>query len=112
MKTECIDSTISPSNYWLQGHTLQAAALFREIAQAVGSPLSAWFEEIVAHGTGIEFQPEHNSDWLRYTRPLVEAFLHAKYFVEMMVKYGQEMETSPRCLPSGWAAVLVLFNLR
>jgi len=98
--------------YWLQGHTLQAAALFREIAQAVGSPLSAWFEEIVAHGTGIEFQPEHNSGWLRYTRPLVEAFLHAKYFVEMMVKYGQEMETSPRCLPSGWAAVLVLFNLR
>ena len=31
----------------------------------------------------------HNDDWPRHARPLVEAFLHAKYFVEMMVKYGR-----------------------
>ena len=28
------------------------------------------------------------------------------------VKYGKELEAAPDCLPSGWAAVLYLLNLR
>jgi len=55
---------------------------------------------------------EHNQNWLLYTRPIVEAYLHAKYFVEMMVKYGQEMEDVPMFLPSGWAAILELYDQR
>src|SRR2546423_5540124 len=98
--------------YWLQQYTQQAADLFKSIAQIVNKRLDPWFEEIVAEGTGIEFDYSHNGEWLRYTRPQVEAFLHAKYFVEMMVKYGRELDAAPRLLPSGWAAVLTLYDLR
>ncbi|MCA1849454.1 MAG: hypothetical protein LC672_00005 [Acidobacteria bacterium] len=98
--------------YYLQGDTRRAAALFREIGREVGRELNPWFEEIVSAGTGLEFDLSHNDDWLRHTRPIVEAFLHAKYFVEMMVQHGWEFETAPRMLPSGWAALLTLYGLR
>lgn len=42
----------------------------------------------------------------------VEAFLHAKSFLEMVVKYGKELETAQNLLPSGWAAVLCFYDLR
>ena len=63
--------------------------------------MNPWFEEIVAAGTGVEFDLSHNDDWLRHTRPIVEAFLHAKYFIEMVVKYGRELDSPPYMLPSG-----------
>jgi hypothetical protein len=42
----------------------------------------------------------------------VEAFFHATYFLQMAVKYGPELEYPPRVIPSGWAALLYLHNLR
>ena len=98
--------------YRLQQHTRQAVDLFRSISQTVNLKLDPWFEKIVAEGTDIEFDTSHNRDWLHYTRPQVEAFFHAKYFVEMMVKYGRELDAAPHLLPSGWAAVLTLYDLR
>ncbi len=74
--------------------------------------MNRWFCEIVAQGTGREFEMSRNQDWLRHTRPIVEAFFHAHYFLKLAVKYGKELETAPDCLPSGWAAVLYLFDLR
>jgi hypothetical protein len=41
----------------------------------------------------------------------VEA-LHARYMLEMAVKYGIELDGTPRFLPSGWAALLYLYDLR
>ena len=41
----------------------------------------------------------------------LQAFLHARYFVEMAVKYA-EMAELPGLLPSGWAALLCLYGLR
>ena len=75
-------------------------------------PLNKWFQEIVGEGTGKTFEPEHNRDWTKFTRPIVGAFFHARYFLEMACKYGKELESPPACLPSGWAAVLYLYNLR
>lgn len=75
-------------------------------------PMNRWFSEIVVQGTGHEFEMSHNQDWLRHTRPIVEAFFHAHYFLKMVVKYGKELDDAPDCLPSGWAAVLYLFDLR
>jgi hypothetical protein len=43
---------------------------------------------------------------------MLEAFFHARYFLEMAVKYGRELELPPTLLPSGWAALLYLYNLR
>jgi hypothetical protein len=31
---------------------------------------------------------------------------------EMTLKYGRSLESPPRVLPSGWAAVLTLYGLR
>lgn len=98
--------------YDLQQDTIQAVALFRSIGQSINGQLCAWFEDIVAAGTGIKFAGEHNKDWSRYTRPQVEAFLHAKYFVEMMVKHGRAMDQVSHVLPSGWAAILELYGQR
>jgi hypothetical protein len=74
--------------------------------------LNDWFSEIIAQGTGKEFELSHNKEWLVQTRPILEAFFHAHFFLKMAVKYGKELETAPNVLPSGWAAVLYLFNLR
>lgn len=55
---------------------------------------------------------EHNRRWLEVTRPMLEAFWHTRFFVEMAVKYGQELDEPPSVLPSGWAALLYLYELR
>jgi hypothetical protein len=75
-------------------------------------PMNHWFCKIVGDGTGHTFEISHNRDWLQHTRPILEAFFHAHFFLKMTVKYGQELQSAPKCLPSGWAAVLYLFNLR
>jgi hypothetical protein len=46
------------------------------------------------------------------TRPILEAFWHTKCFVQMMIKYAKGLETAPQAMPSGWAAILGLFELR
>jgi hypothetical protein len=75
-------------------------------------PMNEWFCKIIAEGTGHEFEMSHNRDWLHHTRPILEAFFHAHFFLKIAIKYGKELERAPDCLPSGWAAVLYLFNLR
>jgi len=76
------------------------------------APLNQWFLAIVAEGTGKHFEQDHNRVWLSVTRPMVEALFHARYFLQMVCKYGREFEAPPAAMPSGWAAVLYLFNLR
>jgi hypothetical protein len=75
-------------------------------------PLHPYFCEIVAEGTRKQFTYEMNKRWTKETRPIVEAFFHARYFLEMVCKYGNELKESPTSLPSGWAAVLELYGLR
>jgi len=75
-------------------------------------PLNAWFRQILSEGTGKTFELAHNEDCLRHTRPMVEALFHAHTFVKLACQYGQEWETQPSALPSGYAALLYLFDLR
>lgn len=71
------------------------------------------FEEIYQAGaSGKQFEIEHNKHWTGNTRVFLEAFFHAKFFLEMAVKYGKELRAAPTTLPSGWAALLCLYNLR
>ncbi len=74
--------------------------------------LNRRFMAIVADGTGKQFTPEMNRNWDATTRPLLEAFFHARFFLKMAVKYGAELDEPPATLPSGWAAVLYLYGLR
>lgn len=75
-------------------------------------PLNEDFRQIVAEGTGKDFESSHNQDWLRHTRPIIEAAVHAHHFLRMACKYGRELDTEPNVMPSGWAALLCLFDLR
>lgn len=78
-----------------------------------GTTINTCFQEILADGmSGKQFELDHNSEWTRHTRPIVEAFFHARFFLEMAVKYGRELDEAPNRLPSGWAALLYLYNIR
>jgi len=92
-------------------------------------PFNKWFERIIKEG-GPGGQPvlEGNLEdyvkarlnglsiedvWLKSTRPKLEAFFHAKFMLEMAVRYGEGLKEMPtQVLPSGWAALLYLFDLR
>jgi len=74
-------------------------------------PLNSWFVQIVEAGTEKKFKDEDNSRWTEVTRPILEAFFHARFFLEMAVRYAH-LESPPQPLPSGYAAFLYLFGLR
>lgn len=96
--------------YMLQEQTATIVNQLQSLA--TGLPLNPWFLQIVKEGTGKSFRTADNDAWTQTTRPIIEAFFHARYFLEMICKYGKELTTPPQELPSGWAAVLYLYNLR
>ena len=73
--------------------------------------LNPWFREIVHQGTGKIFTVEDNANWTAIARPILEAFFHARFFLEMAVRYSNLAEPPSR-LPSGYAAILYLYGLR
>jgi hypothetical protein len=99
-----------------QVSTEKGFQLIKEIG-GDGTTINEWYLEIyqdairydsmaqVAQATG-ENMNEH---WLKYARPILEGFWHTKYFIQMMVKYGKELNFAPIVLPSGWAAILTLY---
>ena len=92
----------------MQDTTAQAVKLLRELLPE--RPMNRAFERIISEGTGKEFQEEHNAEWDRHTRPMLEAFTHAKFMVEMAVSYA-DLPEPPMPMPSGWAALLYLYDL-
>ena len=95
--------------FWLQQQT---GTIVQRLSDLLPDrPLHPWFLEIVRQGTGQEFAISDNDRWTFVTRPIVEAFFHARFFLEMAVRYAK-LETPPRPLPSGYAALLYLFQLR
>ncbi len=90
----------------------QAKELFERLAPD-SFPLNEWFCSMVEAAIGKEFDSaKTNQIWLAETRPILEAFWHSKYFLEQMLVAADELEISPQLLPSGWAVVLYLYNLR
>jgi hypothetical protein len=95
--------------YAVQTTTEKAAKLLRTLLPERELNLS--FERIISEGTGKEFELGHNNNWDRHTRPMLEAFAHAKFMIEMAVRYA-ELPSPPQPMPSGWAALLYLYDLR
>lgn len=96
--------------YNLQAHTHELVEALKACVPE-GRELSATFQQVIAGGTGRKFEMSVNERWGEETIPITVAFLHARYFVEMAVKYS-EMTSLPDRLPSGWAALLCLVGLR
>src|SRR5262249_17821940 len=96
--------------YYAQDCTQRIVAALRELLP--DAPMNDWFAQIVFEGTGRQFTMEDNERWLAVTRPQLEAFFHARYFLQQVCEYGQQLEDPPMLMPSGWAAVLYLYGLR
>ena len=95
--------------YYLQDATSRIGQALHQLSPR---PLNEWFMQIVNEGMGKRFDEPHNEKWPEVTRPILEAFFHARYFLEVAVRYGRELEFPPRLMPSGWAAYLHLYDLR
>ena len=95
--------------YGTQNTTEQAVKLLRELLPE--RKLNPAFEEIISEGTGKEFNLRHNRNWGKHTRPMLEAFAHTKFMIEMAVRYA-DLPEPPQMLPSGYAALLYLYELR
>ena len=95
--------------FGLQETTL--AIVRRLHALAPDCQLHPWFLGIVSDGTGHVFAESDNAEWPTMARPVVEAFFHARFFLEMAVRYA-DRESPPSPLPSGYAALLYLYQLR
>ena len=96
--------------YGLQDQTTKMVQALQALAPEIR--LNTQFLWVVEAGTGKVFKNSDNRRWDSVTRPILEAFFHARFFLEMAVKYGRELQAPPNTLPSGWAALLYLYNLR
>jgi hypothetical protein len=95
--------------YSARNTTAQAVKLLLELLPERKLNLS--FEKIISDGVGAEFNLRHNKNWEKHTRPILEAFAHAKFMIEMAVRYA-DLPKPPPMLPSGYAALLYLYDLR
>jgi len=93
--------------YSVQKTTARIVELLQSLVP--GRDLHPWFTKIVQEGTGKQFTMADNARWLEVTRPIVEAFQHARYFLEMACRYQEAPDEQPS--PSGWAALLNLYQL-
>ena len=93
--------------YRLQDSTLKIVEALQSLVP--GRALNPWFLEIIQQGTGREFTIEDNPRWTEVTRPIVEAFFHARYFLDMANRHNAP--PNEQFLPSGWAALLTLYQL-
>jgi len=84
--------------FFLQESTKSIVSALRALLPE--QPINEWFEKIVNDGLGQSFTDQTNENWLAEVRPVLEAFFHAKYFLEMAVRYAGEFEEPPTTLPS------------
>lgn len=99
--------------FGLQTITKRIVDLLQEIGEPAGSrSLNPQFMEIISQGTDKNFDLSCNQNWGTCTRPILEAFFHAREMLNFCIKYGKTLSKAPSSLPSGWAAVLYLYNLR
>jgi hypothetical protein len=95
----------------LQNATRDMADALAAIAPE-GRPFCRLFDEILQQGTGRQFSLADNQHWPERAAPIVQAFFHARYFVEVAVKYAAALAEPPQLMPAGWAALLCLYELR
>lgn len=97
--------------YGLQLLTLRILEILEKILP--DRELNNEFKEIIAAGTENIFDVKDNKNWSIMVRPILEAFFHARYFLEMAIYYGKELRWPPGTyFPAGWAGLLYLYNLR
>jgi hypothetical protein len=90
----------------------RAVDLFKRLAPEP-TELNEWYGSMATEAVNKKFDWEKtNSIWLAETLPVLQGYWHSKYFLEQMRVAADELDAAPEILPSGWAAVLYLYNLR
>jgi len=102
--------------YHAQDYTLKVYRALEEISPHNPKMVcDEQFNSLVKKGTGKKHELKHNQQWEEICEPIVNAFFHSKYFLEMAIKYGKKYDEPP-IFPvrasSGWAALLELYNIR
>ena len=95
----------------MQTLTEKAVTLFKEIHES----LNPWYLEIISEGTNQKFSIEDNKVWLKKTRPIVEAALHTKIFVDSLhscLLILSENKSFGQIISPHEANTLYLFNNR
>ena len=69
------------------------------------------FLKIINDGLNVTWDSNKNLDWMEVTNPLLGGFFHAKYFLEMAVKYGKRNDLNSDFPDFGWAALLSLYQI-
>lgn len=95
--------------YGLQGITEDIVGLLAQ--QMPGRTLNSRFADILQEGTGLQSERRQPERRIVATRHILEAYFHARYFLEMAIKYGHELEYPPCIRPCGWAALLFFYDL-
>jgi len=97
--------------FHVQGYTLEMVDALKKCAPK-GTVFNSYFQQIFIEGTGKKFKIQYNEKWTKHTRALLEAFFHAKFFLEAAVEHGSKLKRAPNELPSSWAALLYFYNMR
>lgn len=93
-----------------QTTTLKIVEALRALAPHL--ELNPDFAEIIAAGTKARSVSSGETGGPDRSRAMVEALFHARHVLEMLCKYAEELSAPPPALPSGWATVLYLYNIR
>jgi len=96
--------------YYIQGYTTEIVKVLTSVSPS-SEIENEDFKQILKEGTK-DWKHEHNSGWHKEVRPILEAYFHARYFLEMAIKYGEKYDIAPHVMDYGWAAVLYLYRLR
>lgn len=105
----------SLKTYGYQNTTLKMVEMLKTLSP---QPLNEKFLEIIGNGTGKVFRWNDgvnlgsNALWDEENLPMIQAFCHAKFFLQMAVRYGETLTEAQTWLPTGYAALLYLYNLR
>ncbi len=89
-----------------------ANKLFSDLAPE-STFLNNWYVQITRTALTKRFEGSYtNQHWMETMLPVTQAFWQDKYFLEQMLIAADELDEAPQILPSGWAAVLYLYDLR
>jgi len=92
----------------------QIVAILQKLDPKPKPEFCLFFQTILDDALAIgEWKAEHNRNWLKYTRPIVEAFLHAKYMLEMASLCDKLYKRNPTSLiDQKWGSLLELYEIR
>ena len=99
--------------FWLIEHIEDIVKLLKKINPHRPYQFDEWFMQIIEDARKIgKFKRRYNRNFPKYARPILEAYLHCKYFLDMLEE-SLKMEEEPKSvISSGWAAILELYNIR